>query len=766
MLRRPSFDGTFLIAFPGMRAWRERLLAFHPVWIAALVFLFAGSVTVLAWRWLAAGEVIEARRDFEHTADAAISLLESRLRAYDETLRAAGAFHRAAGGMTRKKWNTFVDKLDLPQVYPGIQALAYSSRVAADDLPQFIASHRAEGQANYTAFPHGARPYYQLVEYVFPETPLNLRALGYDMATHALRRAAMDAARDQARTAMSGKIRLIQDDRSGQTGFLMFHPLYRGDSDPPPEQRRERLTGFVVAAFRVRDFMLASFAEELPSEFSVRIFDAAMPLGNESLMFDSDSKLDRNNRLFHYESVFSFGGHAWQLSFDSTPVLENRIDHGRSRLALQSGLLITLLLTALAWTLSGSRELALRRAREMTVDLRAGEERFRRLSELSSDWFWEQDSEFRFVELPRNQSNKGGLDTQRVLGLHRWDLPIRLSPEQWAAHRAVLEAHLPFRDFEYQIQGEDGPDDLRWISISGEPLFDGEGRFTGYSGVGKNITERRHAGEELKQHRNNLQELVGEQTADLLRAKRAAESANQAKSEFLANMSHELRTPMHAILSFARIGIDKTATASPEKISGYFSRILMSGERLLVLINGLLDLSKLEAGKMAIDRKPVDLAEIVREALSEFEALSASKFLHVVFEPPAGDTYASMDALRISQVVRNLLSNAIKFSPPESRIRIMIDSGELHNGRRAQDQGVVPAIRLRVVDAGVGIPKDELLTVFDKFTQSGATRTGAGGTGLGLAICKEIVTTHRGSIRAYNNARGGATFEVLLPRSE
>ncbi len=731
-----------------------------------MVFLCAGAFTVMAQRWIDAEEIEEARRDFERAGDAVIVRLEARLQTHDQVLRAASGFHAAAGDITRKGWNEFVGKLDLPQLYPGIQAMSYSPRLAAADLPRFIGTRRAEGIADFMVFPPGARPTYQPVGYTFPETPLNLRALGYDMATHAMRRATMDAARDRALTAMSGKIVLVQDDHSGQPGFLLFHPLYRGEGAPPPEQRGERHAGFAVAAFRMRDFMLASHAAEEDGMFALRVSDAAMPPGNESLMFDSDVKLVRDGRLFHFESAFGFGGHAWHVAFDSTPHFEAGIDHERSWLVLLGGMAIALLLTALAWSFAGSRALALRRAGEMTAELRASEERFRRLSELSSDWFWEQDSEFRFIDLSKNISAKGGQSAERVLGMRRWDLPIKLSPEEWAAHRALLDAHRPFRDFEYQVEGEGGPADMRWLSISGEPQFDGAGRFTGYRGVGKNITERRHAEEELKRHRNHLQELVAEQTTDLLEAKGAAERANQAKSEFLTNMSHELRTPLHAILSFARIGSDKAGTAGPEKISGYFARILRSGERLLVLLNDLLDLSKLEAGKMIIDRKPSDLAEIVREALIEFESLIDAKPLNVVFEPPACDTQASIDVLRISQVVRNLLSNAIKFTPVESRIEIAIESAELHNGHRAPDPGVEPALRLCVIDAGIGIPEDELESVFDKFVQSGATRTGAGGTGLGLAICKEIVITHRGSIRAYNNEHGGATFEVVLPRGE
>ena len=729
-----------------------------------MVFLGASAFAFGAWRWVEAEEIEEARSNFERASVATIERLETRLQTYTQVLRAASGFQAAASGVTRKGWNEFIGKLDIPGLYPGIQAIFYSPRVAADDLPRFIAGRRVEGIASYRVLPPGARPYYQLVGYIHPETPLNLLALGYDMATQPIPRQAMDRARDLGITVMSGKTALVQEGATGQPGFLLFQPLYRGEGTPSPEQRGERHVGFVVADFRMWDFMLANSATEDNSMFELKVRDTGMPSRPESVMFDSNSGFERVSSLFTYEELLLFGGHAWHMTFNSTPRFETGIDHSRSNLILKGGIVTALLLSLLTWLLADSRANVLRRAEAMTADLRASEERFRRLSELSSDWFWEQDSEFRFIDLPRNQPVKGGLHAEQVLGLHRWDLPIRLSPREWAAHRALLDAHQPFRDFEYQVQGEGGPDDMRWLSISGEPKFDCKGRFTGYSGVGKNITERRKAEEELKRHRTHLQELVAEQTADLLSAKRAAERANQAKSEFLTNMSHELRTPMHSILSFARIGSDKAGTSSPEKISGYFERIRLSGDRLLALLNDLLDLSKLEAGKMMLDKRPQDLQGILLEVAAEFDAILENKRVRLILEPIGDGTTALVDAPRIAQVMRNLLSNAIKYTTAGRTIRIGIEQSEMRAWRRATDTSLAPALRLTVADEGIGIPEGELETVFDKFIQSSLTRTGAGGTGLGLAISREIVIAHRGSIRAYNNAQGGATFEVLLPR--
>lgn len=292
-----------------------------------------------------------------------------------------------------------------------------------------------------------------------------------------------------------------------------------------------------------------------------------------------------------------------------------------------------------------------------------------------------------------------------------------------------------------------------------------DGKPQQYILISTDITERKAAESELKQHRDHLQELVLEQTHDLRSAKEVAEHANQAKSEFLANMSHELRTPLHAILSFSELGKNKADTAPPEKLRGYFDRINSSGNRLLLLLNDLLDLSKLEAGKMELKKSPQDLLGILLETTTEFDTLIQASGVDIRLLPVNCDTLAEVDPFRIGQVLRNLLSNAIKFTPAGGRITLRFSKAELRHGRRADDRGADPAILLEISDSGVGIPEEELESIFDKFIQSSTTNSGAGGTGLGLSISKEIVEAHHGTLVAQNNPEGGATFTLTLPVS-
>ena len=240
------------------------------------------------------------------------------------------------------------------------------------------------------------------------------------------------------------------------------------------------------------------------------------------------------------------------------------------------------------------------------------------------------------------------------------------------------------------------------------------------------------------------------------------EQANRYKSEFLANMSHELRTPMHAILSYAAMGEQKLDDAPREKIERYFARIHTSGERLLFLLNDLLDLAKLEAGRMEFHFEPCNLVELAEIAIGELARLADEKRIAMRVEG-AEEASARCDTDRTLQVLRNLIGNAIKFSPEGSPIRVRIAPAQPTDPTTRPGNKAVPALRITVEDRGVGIPEEEITTIFDKFVQSSKTKTGAGGTGLGLAISKEIIEGHGGAIWAANNTEGGVSFIFTLP---
>jgi len=262
--------------------------------------------------------------------------------------------------------------------------------------------------------------------------------------------------------------------------------------------------------------------------------------------------------------------------------------------------------------------------------------------------------------------------------------------------------------------------------------------------------------------KHGLEQEVEIRTKDLRKAVEDAEKSDKAKSAFLANMSHELRTPLHGILSFASFGMKKSATASEDKIKKYFTLINDSGSRLKVLLDDLLDLSKLEAGKMQLNKCPVNLFEVFKSCVAEQEAVLKTHNIKTEYRVVSALPNVSCDKNRIGQVLMNVLSNAIKFSPDNSQITFAAEIKSIIN-----DHGdSIAVIEVCIQDQGKGVPENETKTIFKKFVQSESNEYKSGGTGLGLAISKELVQAHGGEIWCENAEKGGAIFSFYLPVSE
>ncbi len=248
-----------------------------------------------------------------------------------------------------------------------------------------------------------------------------------------------------------------------------------------------------------------------------------------------------------------------------------------------------------------------------------------------------------------------------------------------------------------------------------------------------------------------LETTVEDRTREFVLAKEEAERANEAKSQLLGRVSHELRTPLHGIISFARLGIQKIDRADRERNLRYFQQILESAGELMPLIDDLLDISRIEAGKMDSDIRPHDLVAMVRDLAAKQAARLAENDLRIEIGvtddfPPA----VEYDRKQIRQILLNLLGNALKFSPHGAAIDLDL--------ALEGDEVVVT-----VADRGPGIPADEIDGIFDSFTQSSTTRGQAEGVGLGLAISRALAINHGGSILCENRAGGGTAFHLRWP---
>lgn len=236
---------------------------------------------------------------------------------------------------------------------------------------------------------------------------------------------------------------------------------------------------------------------------------------------------------------------------------------------------------------------------------------------------------------------------------------------------------------------------------------------------------------------------------EFLAARDLAEEASRSKSEFVANISHELRTPLQSILGFSELGLIRGRHQNT--MAAMFGDIHAAGQRMLGLVNDLLDISKIESTVGAFHFERTDVRDLIEGVATEMELLLGRKRLGLRLQLGRAPLVAKVDPSRFQQVVRNVLSNAVKFSPEDSIIEITAGIADEHT------------IHIQVRDQGPGIPAEELDAVFDAFVQSSQTRDGSGGTGLGLAICRKILTAHGGRIHATNAPGSGCIFHIMLP---
>ncbi len=348
------------------------------------------------------------------------------------------------------------------------------------------------------------------------------------------------------------------------------------------------------------------------------------------------------------------------------------------------------------------------------------------IADLGRLWRWESDAARQLTALSDGYARIAGLRRGGGLGsdfVEAWGLDDEA--------RSAVQARRDFRDaavdWHHETEGR------RRFLISGRPVLAADGGFDGYRGIGRDVTEL----------------LRTEEWA--LSARAEAEQASRAKSAFLADMSHELRTSLNAIIGFSdamRSGV--LGTGDTAQYRAYADDIHQSGQHLLDLVNAMLDLSRIEAGKEDLSCEPVDMAQLIESCCRMLKPEVDKRKLSLKTDLASEAPHLHVDPPKMRQIVLNLLGNAVKFTP---------EGGQVFVGFRIAENG---AAELEVQDSGVGIKTSEIPKILSRF---GQVRSGPGsqGAGLGLAITKSLTELHGGVLVVESNEGAGACFIVRLP---
>jgi PAS domain S-box-containing protein len=379
-------------------------------------------------------------------------------------------------------------------------------------------------------------------------------------------------------------------------------------------------------------------------------------------------------------------------------------------------------------------------------NLKDSEARYRLLAENVTDTIWTMDlATMKFTYVSPSVQEMRGYTVAEALEM---SVEETLSPTSLPGVYQALAQELDeeaagnaeatrSRIMEVQQSCKDGT--FAWAEMRASFIRDDSGRPVGILGVSRDISERKKA-------------------EQLARAKMIAEAANRAKSEFLANMSHELRTPLNHIIGFTELVVDKKFGELSPKQEEFLNDVLQSGRHLLALINEILDLSKVEAGKMDLIPSTVFLRLLVDNSLIMLKEKAMKHRLTLMTEIPNQPESFQADERKLKQILYNLLSNAVKFTPEGGTIRIRVSP---ENGVSAMNKG----LRFSVIDSGIGLDPGDLERIFQPFEQADhSTGRKFHGTGLGLALTKKMVELHDGRIWAESEGQGrGSAFHFVLP---
>lgn len=686
---------------------------------------FTLLVQLVVWQSLRTNEDRAARQQFQMLGEKVTEAIRKRLRDHEQILLGGAGLFDAVENVSREQWRTYVERLLLPDRYPGIQGVGFSQAIPQAERDAHVARIRAQGYPDYDIHPPGQRDLYTSIVFLEPFLRRNLAAFGYDMYSEPTRRSAMQRAAQLGETSITGKVTLLQETHGKvQAGVLLYVPVYRPNAPlTTPEQRMQALIGFVYSPYRVEDLMRGILrAADLPLALHIYASPGEEP---EHLLYASHEAPEPGSAGFSQLQQLDLYGQTWTLRMDSRPEFDERF-HSNEALVFGLGLGLSLLVFFLTSSLALRHSRAQALANEMTRhirqsrhDLRLSEERLSLALKGSNDGLWDLDLEAgSMFASPRAWEMLGYRPNELTCDLKLWErLTVAEDLAQQKARLAqTMLSNVDHFTTELRLQHKHGH--VVPVLLRGHIQRDPQGMAQRISGTLMDLTERKRV--------------------------------EQMKNDFVSTVSHELRTPLTSISGALGLIVGGALGAAPPAMQQMLEIAYRNSLRLGHLINDLLDMEKIAAGKMSFELREHSLGDLLEESLASNQALCEQHGVRCTLEHPT-DVLVWVDGLRLQQVLGNFLSNAVKFTPEGGEIR-------LHSSLRGTK------VRISVTDQGPGIPEAFRSRVFEKFAQADASDSRQkSGTGLGLAITKELIERMGGTVGFDCVPGQGTTFWCELP---
>ena len=674
---------------------------------------------------------IQESARFEASTEQIQHALLARLDSYGQTLRAGVALYKANPEINAKTWRTYFGALELTKSFPGIKGQGVIWPVAKNEMADFEHERRLEGLSAFRV--HGvpdSSPELKsadvgyVIKYVEP-LENNVTALGLDMGSERHRREAADLARDTNTETMTSPVRLVRDEGTVQ-GFVMLFPLYKvGAPLNSVDQRRLAHLGWIYSAISAPQ-LFESLMPNMNGKIELKVSDIAAASGDEVLYLS----FSHTHQVADHESLISVGQRSYRIGWHRGPSYVYSHETVIAWVGL-CGAIISLFFAYLVMSLQIVSRRSHEIAQDLTSELRTTMGRLEYIAKTApvtvSHWsddyrlLFGNDSFFKWFD--EDPSELLGRTLEQIF------------------NREVYESHLPHvavamsgrttnfeRESHSHIDGE-----MRNVVLTYVPDIH-DGIVKGFFLFAQNVTDLKRA------------ELIAVQE------RQVAMEASKVKTQFLANMSHELRTPINGIVGMAEV---IGATSLTADLKDHLSTLTRSADSLLTIVNDILDISKVEVGKLEIESIEFSLKKLFAELGSSFEPQFADKKikLEIIADVPENLSYLG-DPSRLRQILNNLVGNALKFTSSGS---VKIECIRLAQGADTSE------FEIRVIDSGVGISPEALPRLFQSFSQAdSSTSRRFGGTGLGLAISKTLVELMGGTLGVKSVESEGSAFWFRL----
>jgi PAS domain S-box-containing protein len=724
-----------------------------PLLLAALVFLAALIVTFTVASNAERTATAELAATFNYRARDLSATMVRRMVVYEEVLLGTRGYLRGSVEVSRADFAEYYAQLHLNEHFPGIQALGIATIVPPGRLAAHVAAVRAEGFPGYDVRPPGPRDVVTAVGHIEPLAGRNLRAFGYDMFSEPVRRAAMEAARDNGRAAATGKVTLVQEAGDGdQSGFLLYVPVYRaGQPHDTVAARRAAIVGWVYAPFRMHDLM-RGLGGEHARDLQVEVYDGRTPNAERLLYRSPGSDAGGRHARFSYQTTFENAGRPWTMLVRSAPSLEVVLDKHATLTITLTGIGLGALLALVVWLLATERRRALQLAGGMTLELRdsrdrieADRERVRLILRNAHDAFIALGPDGRITDWNLQACKLFGWREEEAIGRDVLEL---LPPARRDAMRACLAdvargGTCPMLEGATEITGltHSGQEIPVEIALTALPTAHGHG----VTAFVRDIRPRKLAEERERQRQQRLEEA----RAALLRSQKL-----EAVGQMTGGVAHDFNNILHIISANVQL-MQRSGDGSPRRLQG----ILDAVERGRKLGAQLLAFAR----RQPLHPSVVHLPQLI-ERMDVLLHRAAGDGVDIRFAIPPDLWNTLVDPNQLENVLLNLVINARDAMDGKGALSIVLHNVEVEPNEALADTGIRPGayVSIAVADTGSGMPPEVMERAFEPFF---TTKPEGKGTGLGLAMAHGFVKQSGGHIRLASQPNHGTTITIYLPRA-